>query len=282
MIQQLKNKIGIMQGRLSPPINNKIQAFPHNYWKNEFKVAQDLGFELIEWIVDSKNNPIFDNDGIHEILKLSEKHEVKINSLCGDYFMDTFLFKDSEEMIRKNVDILKHLIQQCQKCDIKILELPFVDSSSLENVVHQKQILKNLEPVICVAEDCNVILGLETDLEPNSFASLLEQFGHQNVKANYDIGNSTSKNYDMDAELDVLKKWIVNVHIKDRIGNRKTVSLGSGDVNFHDFFQKLKEISYSGNLIIQGAREDLDNNISVNETCSKYLEFVNRYIEKRI
>ena len=80
-----------------------------NYWKNEFKVAQDLGFELIEWIVDSKNNPIFDNDGIHEILKLSEKHEVKINSLCGDYFMDNFLFKDSEEMIRKNVDILKHI-----------------------------------------------------------------------------------------------------------------------------------------------------------------------------
>ena len=92
-----------MQGRLSPLIDNKIQAFPHNNWKNEFQIAQKLGFDLIEWVVDDKNNPIFDNECINTILELSEKYEIKINSLCADYFMNNLLFKNTEELIRKNL-----------------------------------------------------------------------------------------------------------------------------------------------------------------------------------
>ena len=37
-----------MQGRLSPLIDNKIQAFPHNNWKNEFQIAQKLGYKLVD------------------------------------------------------------------------------------------------------------------------------------------------------------------------------------------------------------------------------------------
>ena len=96
-----------------------------------------------------------------------------------------------------------------------------------------------------------------------------------------DRGNSVSKNYDPLIELDVLKNWIVNVHIKDRYHDGETVPLGSGDVNFNEFFQKLENIDYRGDLIIQGAREDLSGNIDVENTCSKYLEFINRYLEKR-
>ena len=33
-----------MEGRLSNPINNKIQAFPINSQRNEFKLAQKIGF----------------------------------------------------------------------------------------------------------------------------------------------------------------------------------------------------------------------------------------------
>ena len=33
--------IGIMQGRLSKPLNGKIQSFPKNSWKDEFYLAKD-------------------------------------------------------------------------------------------------------------------------------------------------------------------------------------------------------------------------------------------------
>ena len=67
----------------------------------------------------------------------------------------------------------------------------------------------------------------------------------------------------------------------DRYVGGETVPLGSGDVNFKEFFQKLNDIEYKGDLIIQGAREDLTTDIPTKETCSKYLEFINRYLEKR-
>tara|TARA_B110000014_G_C19949439_1_gene491280 strand:+ start:52 stop:870 length:819 start_codon:yes stop_codon:yes gene_type:complete len=271
-----------MQGRLSPSIDNKIQAFPHNYWKNEFHIAKEIGFELIEWIVDDENNPIFDDEQIEEILKLSDKFGIKINSLCADIFMEKYLFKSSKKQINQNMKILEKLIYQCQKSKIKIIELPFVDSSSLENLEHQEEVIKNLKSIKTTAEECNIILGLETDLPPDMFVKLLEKMDSPNIKANYDIGNSISKNYDPSVELDILKKWIVNVHVKDRYKNGKTVPLGSGDVNFREFFQKLNKINYNGDLIIQGAREDLVENTPVKNTCSKYLEFINRYLEKRI
>ena len=78
----MNNKIGIMCGRLSPPINNNIQQFPFNSWKNEFVKANELGFDSIEWIYDlNENNPILNN---HDELKLfSVKNNVKIDSVCA-------------------------------------------------------------------------------------------------------------------------------------------------------------------------------------------------------
>ena len=53
-------RIGIIQGRLSKPLNGKIQSFPTNTWEKEFHIAKKIGFELIEWVLDEniKNNPI--------------------------------------------------------------------------------------------------------------------------------------------------------------------------------------------------------------------------------
>ena len=64
-------KLGIMQGRLSKPLNGKIQSFPKDTWKKEFYDAKEIGFELIEWVLDEdlKYNPIMN------------KHSFKITDL---------------------------------------------------------------------------------------------------------------------------------------------------------------------------------------------------------
>ena len=99
--------------------------------------------------------------------------------------------------------------------------------------------------------------------------------------ANYDIGNSTAKKYNTKLELKMLQPWLANIHIKDRKFNGYTVPLGQGDVNFDLFFSTLKKINYNGDLIIQGAREDLnDSTITSESTCKKYFTFVENYIKK--
>ena len=54
------NKIGIMQGRLLPPVNNAIQAFPKENWQKEFPIASELNLDCIEFIFDGENYSIKD------------------------------------------------------------------------------------------------------------------------------------------------------------------------------------------------------------------------------
>lgn len=275
----MKNRIGIMNGRLSKPVKNMIQAFPESSWKDEFEKARKIGFEFIDWVFDLNKNPIMVDDGIEEILFLAKKNDVSIDVVCADYFMYKRLFNVSEYELQKNLEILQNLIRQCNKLKIKIIELPFVDLSSLQTTNDKKQIINNLEKILPLIEDNDIILALETDLPPSSFMDLLLAFNHPKVLANYDVGNSTSNGYDPKEELTILKDFIAIVHVKDRILNGGTVPLGIGDTDFDSFFSTLNKIAYKGDLVIQGAREDLINsNIGPEETCKKYYEFVKKHL----
>ena len=90
-------KIGVMQGRLSDPIHNTIQAFPEDTWENEFGIAKEIGLDCIEWIFDTScPNPILTNEGRVEIKELSKNNDISINSICADYFMVKKLFSELE------------------------------------------------------------------------------------------------------------------------------------------------------------------------------------------
>lgn len=271
-----------MQGRLSDPIQNKIQAFPYHSWKEEFYMARKIEVDCIEWVFDSySKNPIIDHDRCKEILTISEKNCVLVNSVCADFFMENLLFDVSEFDLEKNLRVLKKLIENCSNINIPIIEIPLVDSSSVKLKKRQDQIIKNLEVTLSVAQENNVMIAIESDLAPNCFKNFLSNFNHPLIKANYDIGNSTANGYDAKLELSTLKPWIINVHVKDRMRNGGTVPLGKGNSDFETFFLSLAEINYSGDLIIQGAREDLEKNkINPHNTCEKYLMFVKQYVDK--
>lgn len=267
-----------MNGRLSPPVDNHIQFFPVNTWRDEFKIAHECGFDAIEWIFDLNVNPILQSDGIDEIDFLSKKYNVQVTAVCADYFMQKMLFNVEKSELDKNLTMLKKLIQQCSKLDIAILEIPFVDSSSLKTQSDKEQIITNLQQMVDFANSQNVKITLETDLPPNDFKSLLEEFG-PNIGANYDTGNSASLGYDAEKEIQILQPWLSNIHIKDRLYGGNTVVFGSGSTDFDLVFSTLAKINYDGQLIIQGARED-QKMIKPQDTCKKYLEFVQNYVTK--
>ena len=269
-----------MQGRLSKQNENKIQSFPVDSWKKEFEIASNCKLEVIEWIFDElQPNPILTTDGIIEIKQLMQKNNVRVNSICADYFMTNKLFNQSKLEIEKNIEMLKKIIIQANKLEISMIEIPLVDSSSLKTNENKEEIKNNLEKIIPVAEENNVTIVLETDLNPQNFEEFLTKYEHQCIMANYDSGNSASLGYNVKEELIVLKKWIKNVHVKDRNLHGGTVPLGMGDTNFDLFFSSLSKINYSGDLIIQGARfknEDITPEI----TCKIYREFIKQNVDK--
>ena len=202
-----KPKIGIMQGRLVEQFKNKIQSFPMNNWKKEFELANDCDLKIIEWIFDENTpNPIMTSNGIQEIKQLMRKNDIEINTICGDYFMIKKLFNESEIELEKNIETLKKLIIQANKLEISMIEIPLVDSSSLKNSKNEEQVRNSLEQVMLIAEQNNVTIVLETDLNPQNFDEFLTKFEYKNIMANYDSGNSASLGYNVKEELIILKK----------------------------------------------------------------------------
>jgi len=267
-----------MHGRLSPPIENQIQCFPKNYWKFEFEEAASCTFDCIEWIFDQQEgNPIMDDSKLGQIRSLSDKFNVKINSLLADYFMKKKFFNEEAAHIEKNLDLLRKLIRNCNKVGISILEIPFVDSSSISTSQDEQDVIKNLNKVSSLAKDCGVSISLETDMQPIRFRKFLDALDSNVFFANYDTGNSAALGYDVEEELKTLSDKIKNIHIKDRFLHGKTVPLGTGNVKFDLFFSNLKKINYEGDLIIQGAREI---GCTPKQTCVKYYEFVKQYVDK--
>ena len=45
----MNERIGFMQGRLSKPVKNLIQAFPWEDWEKEFKIANEIKLAEEPW-----------------------------------------------------------------------------------------------------------------------------------------------------------------------------------------------------------------------------------------
>jgi len=278
------NKLGIMQGRLSPPVDNQIQAFPGDNWRNEFPICKKLGLGCMEWIFEYKNmdlNPFYSDDGIKEMMYLSDLYNVRIGSLLADYFMEKKLFGENSSEIKKSVEMLYFIIDECKKCDIPIIEIPIVDSSALKTESDKKQLIKNLKKPLKYAAEQDIYLSLETSLPPEEFRDLILSFKPLDLKINYDMGNSASLEYDPKKEINLIGEFIVNVHIKDRVIGGGTVPLGYGDTDFKSVFNALKQNNYSGDLILQAARQDInkyEEKKDIIKTIKDYIAFIEPYV----
>src|SRR5215475_355114 len=91
MNRTFMQRIAIMQGRLLPPKDGRIQCFPQDCWREEFPRAVAAGLDAIEWIYDLPGadvNPLGSDSGIEEMQALVRQHKVEVVSVCADYFID--------------------------------------------------------------------------------------------------------------------------------------------------------------------------------------------------
>jgi L-ribulose-5-phosphate 3-epimerase len=250
------NNIGIMQGRLLPRYLNRYQAFPVNYWHAEFHIAQELGFSKIEFILDyndAEMNPLLTSEGLKEIQNISQKTGVLIKSICADYFMEAPFHSKHR---KKSELILTELIKNASIIGAKDIVIPCVDQSSLKDQNDINMFVDSLSALLPTAERNDVLINLETDLDPARFKELLNRFESDSIRVNYDTGNSASLGYKPEEEFEAYGSYISDLHIKDRVLGGASVPLGSGDADFHKVFKSLKHYNFSGNIILQASRQE--------------------------
>ena len=248
------SKVGVMQGRLSPIIDNRIQQFPWDSWPNEFVLASKINIKLIEWTIDTfkfYENPLINLNQWDEINLIMEKNSISIPSVTCDYFMENPPWKTDLKLVKEGIS---SILQGMRNIKSKILVIPLVDNSSLPDSNSVKIIQKLFTDLIPEINQNKLQIAFECDLNPKKLSEFIDKFDRNYFGINYDIGNSSSLGFNPTEEFKAYGSRIINVHVKDRKLNGTTVPLGEGDADFLGIFRLLHEEDYQGNLILQTAR----------------------------
>jgi hexulose-6-phosphate isomerase len=265
-----------MQGRFSPQIDGKIQAFPWPYWEEEFRLAAQHGFEIMEWTLDHERlleNPLMTAKGRNAIKTLSERYGVRVPSVTGDCFMQAPFFKVTGERQKQLWEELVHVIEACAELNISTLVIPLVDAGRVESDEQSNVLISKMSSLAGLLSKSGVRILFESDLRPVELAKFIGHFPPESYGINYDIGNSASLGFSSATEISSYGRSIGNVHVKDRLLGGTTVPLGEGAADLPGTLSLLEKAGYSGNYILQTARSPSGAH---GEVLCKYRDFVAR------
>lgn len=255
-----KLAIGTMQGRLLSKYNGRYQAHPVGYWQEEFYRAQELGLDLIEFILDLNDwqkNPLVHDEGLSEIESVIRETGVAVKTICADYFMLAPIFGVSDSELKQNLSVLENLTKNANRLGVSDIGIACLEKTSLlGNRQFQQELVRNLTALLPLAEKLRVNFSLELDLDPKELHDFISEFNSPRVTVTYDTGNSASFGYDPLEELSVYGNKITDIHIKDRLLNGGSVILGTGNTRFDSFLKALGKLNYSGPIILQAFRDD--------------------------
>lgn len=235
-------RVGVLQGRLSEPVNKKNQEFPSNTWRSEFNVLNIIGLSGIEWLITPNNN-------LNNPLFIDDKLPSNILSVCVDTMVNNLFYTD-EFMNQNLVPVLDKMVE----LNLNKIVIPLLEDSSVENEYIRYEFLKNIIPIsekypsinFCFEFECNKEIVMEVVNKKDNFF------------ITYDTGNFTSTYKEKINHKELIHYFgpkIKNVHFKDRTFNGETKHFGLGDTDFKTIVDSLKNINYTNNIVLQLARD---------------------------
>lgn len=169
------SRVGFMQGRLSEPVNGRIQAFPTKHWRDEFARAGKLGFGLMEWTLDRDDifdNPLMSQAGRTEIRILSEDFHIDVQSLTGDFVMQAPFYKLEGRQRQTEIDTLRKVLEACVEAGIRLIVMPLVDEGRVDNQ-HDAAVLKRgLDEALNGLEGENLVVTFSPTLRRKNWRIL--------------------------------------------------------------------------------------------------------------
>jgi L-ribulose-5-phosphate 3-epimerase len=250
----MEQRVGVMQGRLSPRPASRLQAFPHESWPEEFALAKRVGFSYLEWIYEAeraRENPIASAAGRAAIRACAEASGLPVASVCADYFMIHRLTGGSAGERAANADCLAELARWTRELGATRILLPLLETSALPTPELVQQVTESIQRVCPTLDECGIALGLEMEIPGDQYAAVIRGVGHPRVRAYYDCGNSTAQGFDIAQDVVPLLPLLEAVHLKDRVVNGTSQPFGRGAANFAGFFAVLAEAGYQGDFLTQ-------------------------------
>ena len=263
------------------PSPGVIQEFPVKSWPLEFKLAKDVGLNLLEWTVDDSGfyeNPINSKDGVEQINRLKAEFNISIPSVTGDHFMQSPIWtiggaKHQDEYQRR----FSTLLQGAKKVGVQNIVFPLVDNSSLKNGGSLDTLSQFMSLQVASLKSLGIVICFEIDLEPTDVLNFLSNFDRECFGVNYDLGNSAALGFKVRDEFNAYGDRINNIHIKDKDSTGATVRLGQGLADFRSFFCNASEKGYQKPMILQTARARDGNHVG---EIKDNLKFLRRFLNE--
>lgn len=232
---------GILQGRLSKPVNGKIQEFPLNDWLVEFNNLPKVEISGIEWIITPKDyltNPFFKED----------KLPPNIFSVCVDTMISSSFYK-VDFMSQNLIPVLDRVVV----LGLTKVVIPLLENSSVIDDTIRHEFLKNFIPIS--EKYTNIDFCFEFECHKEIVMDVVNK--KDNFYITYDTGNFTStygEKINHEELIDFFGTKIKNVHFKDRTYDGQTRPFGLGNTDFKVIIDSLKKNNYNDNIILQLAR----------------------------
>lgn len=251
------SQLGFMQGRLSPLVGGRIQAFPWDNWVDEFGAAERCEIGLMEWTLDQDRlyeNPLLTCEGQEQIRALCSRYAMSIPSLTGDCFMQSPFWKVGGASGTELQKDFLAIIEACSQVGIEMIVVPLVDNGRLDTRDQENTLVDFLLHQVAFFKSRGVRIIFESDFVPADLARFIKRLPVDTFGINYDIGNSAALGYSPSEEFAAYGERILNVHVKDRVLGGTTVPLGTGNAQFEIVFTELARQGYKGKFILQTAR----------------------------
>jgi len=248
---KVRFKIGVTDWNLK--LEGKIEAI---------SLARQLGFDGVQISIGKGTDKLPLSDPALQKAYLDESARVglPIESLCLEILHQNWLKSDplGQRWVADSISIAKAM-------GVRVVLLPFFGKCALKTAAEMDKVGDVLKELAPDAEKAGVILGLEDTISARDNVRIMDRTKSLAVLTYYDVGNSSSKGYDVVKEIRWLGSTrICEVHLKDSPNY-----LGEGKIDFKAVIDALADIGFDG-----WAQLETDSPASVDDDMRRNLKFI--------
>lgn len=220
----------------------------------QFEHLNKLGIEYFEPRgIDEKNISEMNDEDVKVLKEKMKKYGIKVSSI-GSPIGKIKITDDFEA----HLELLKRMIKYAKELGtkyIRIFSFFIPEGEKPEN--YKDEVIKRMKAMTKLAEEEGVILlhenekGIYGDIAPRCL-EILEAVNSDNLKAVFDPANFVQCGQITYPEgFEMLKEYVVYMHIKDALANGDVVPAGYGLGNVKAILSELNADGYKGFLSIE-------------------------------
>lgn len=261
------------------------KALPDNMgWEERLSLAHKAGYDFMEISIDESDDRIerlkWDKTKMRKLREAADITGIPLLTMCLSANRRFPIGSGYPEIQKKGMEILGSAIQFASSAGIRIVQIAGYDvlmNEEVSTVKSKETFAVNLEKNVALAASLGIMLAIENvDIDfGNSIDKLMYFIGE--IKSPWlqiypDIGNLTAMRQNVAEQLLSGKTHIAAIHAKDtHDGVVRRVPFGEGIVDFVSAFKTLKNICFSGPVLLEMWADDSKDNFEIVKNSKKWI-----------